>query len=340
MRGRIICLLMILLGLLQATSCRKNPYRIDISSIDLKLEINRLEKDLFSIDPDEIAEDVPVLKEKYGSFLQLFSYVINAGDIEDPAFGEYLTAFCTDRMNNEVYDMTMTIFPDIRGIEGELEKAFRHYIRYFPEKHVPAVFTCITGFNSSIIAGDSVLAIGLDRYLGADCEYYPRLQIYRYVAVRMTQDYIVPDCIYGWASSEWDFNEMNYGKENVIARMIHEGKLKYFAKCMLPELPDEIIFGFSRDQLKFCVNNEGQMWQYLVRNDLLFRTDHLTIRKLTGEAPFTGWFTNESPGRAAVWTGFRMVESYMMKNPRTSLEELMNETDIQKILDQAKYGPQ
>jgi hypothetical protein len=63
------------------------------------------------------------------------------------------------------------------------------------------------------------------------------------------------------------------------------------------------------------------------------------IRKLTDEAPFTSYFTSESPGRAAVWLGFRIIEAYMMKNPEVSLEALMRETDIQWILEKAKYNP-
>ena len=82
------------------------------------------------------------------------------------------------------------------------------------------------------------------------------------------------------------------------------------------------------------------MWQYLIEKNLLFNTDMLTIRKLTGEAPFTSFFTNESPGGAAVWIGFRIVESYMMKNATTSLDDLMKSTDIQQILEKAKYNPQ
>ena len=122
--------------------------------------------------------------------------------------------------------------------------------------------------------------------------------------------------------------------------MIHEGKLKYFEKCMLPGEADEIIFGFTQDQMKFCRNNESQMWQYLVEHDMLFVTDQFTIRKLTGEAPFTSYFTNESPGRAAVWLGFRIVESYMMQHPGTKMEQMMNLTDIQSILEGARYDPQ
>ena len=337
---RIIHVSVLLLLFLYLISCKRNPYRIDISSVDLNIEILRFEEELFPINPDEIMERIPGLKEKYGSFLQLFSFVIDAGDINDPLFAEYLVEFCTDRQNNEVYNSVTEKFSDISNIEDELGKAFRHYVWYFPGKTIPSVFTCITGFNSSIITGDSVLAIGLDRYLGADSEYYPLLQIYKYVAAKMTPEHIVPDCIYGWGVSEWDYDEMNYASENVINRMIHEGKIRYFMKCMMPELRDEMLFGFTADQMKFCRNNEAQMWQYLMTHDLLFRTDHLTIRKLTGEAPFTSYFTSESPGKAAVWTGFRIIESYMQKNPGTGLEEMMNDVDVQTFLEKARYNPQ
>jgi len=108
---------------------------------------------------------------------------------------------------------------------------------------------------------------------------------------------------------------------------------------MLPETDEKLIFGFNEAQMKFCLNNESQMWQYLVEHDLLFSTDQLTKRKLTGEAPFTLYFTNESPGRAAAWIGYRIVESYMVNNRGTSLESLMNNTDIQGILEKARYSP-
>jgi hypothetical protein len=92
--------------------------------------------------------------------------------------------------------------------------------------------------------------------------------------------------------------------------------------------------------MKFCRDNESQMWQYLVEHNLLFNTEQFTIRKLTGEAPFTGYFGKESPGRAAVWLGFRIVESYMIKNPSAKMEDMIKNTDIQGILEKAKYSPQ
>lgn len=339
MKIRISAFILIIITIGLSPSCKKNHYKVNISSIKTDIEIKRLEKDLFSLNPDDISDTVPYLKQKYGSFLQLFSYVINTGDINDSAFGDFLVRFCTDKQNNDVYSLTSKIFADVSGIEEGLEQAFRHYQYYFPERKAPAIYTCITGFNNSIITGDSVLAIGLDRYLGADCEYYPRLEIYTYLAARMTPDNIVPDCMYGWAASEWDFSFLKYPADNVLSEIIHQGKLKYFEKCMLPETSDELIFDFNTDQMIFCRNNEKQMWEYMIENDLLFSTDQFIIRKLTGEAPFTSYFTSESPGKAAAWIGFRIVESYMMKSS-TELNDLMTDTDVQSILEKAKYNPQ
>jgi hypothetical protein len=339
MKSVISILLIFLLIAPVVTSCKKNHYKINTSSIKVNIEISRLEKDLFSLDPGGIANAVPNLKNKYHDFLQLFSYVIHTGDINDPSFGDLLTRFCTDKLNNEVYASVMKLYPDVSTVEREIKEAFRHYLHYFPGKKVPDVYTCITGFNNSIITSDSILGIGLDRYLGADCEYYKRLEIYKYLADRMTPENIVPDCMYGWGASEWDFSALRYPADNVLSEIIHEGKLKYFEKCMLPESSDELIFGFTKDQFKFCRNNESQMWQYLIEKNLLFSTDKFTIQKLTGEAPFTSFFTNESPGKAAVWIGFRIVEAYMMKNPDISLNKLMTNVDIQSILEKARYNP-
>lgn len=331
--------LVLSLILISGASCKRSHYKVNTSKIDVDIQIKRLEKDLFTLDPEEIGSALPSIRNKYGDFLQLFSWVINTGDINNSSFPDFLVRFCTDKQNNDVYDLTMSLYPDLKSIEEELNGAFRHYLYYFPEKSVPAVYSCITGFNNSIITGDSILGIGLDRYLGDDCKYYPMLEIYNYMAIRMTPENIVSDCIFGWAASEWDFSVLNYQADNVLTEIIHLGKLKYFEKCMMPEKSDEIIFGFTTDQLKFCRNNESQMWLYLIENKLLFSSDQLAIRKLTGEAPFTSYFTNESPGRAAVWLGFRIVEEYMFKNPEIKIDELMSDTEIQSILEKSKYSP-
>ena len=320
-------------------SCRKNHFIVDTSKIKVNINIKRLEKDLFTLNPSEIKNKIPDLQVKYDGFLRFFGYVINIGEVSDSTWGDGLVKFCTDKLNNEVYTGTIMVFPEIKNIEKELTQAFNHYRYYFPSKKIPGVFTCITRFNNSMITGDSVLGIGLDKYLGSDCKYYPGLEIYKYQAAKMNPYNIVPDCMYAWASSEWNYKDMGYQTDNALTEILHEAKLLYFVKSMLPEHSDNLIFGFTAGQMKFCRNNEAMMWQYLVEHNLLFSSEQLTKRKLTGEAPFTLYFSKESPGRAAVWLGFRIIESYMINNKNTSLEDIMKNTDIQGILEKARYSP-
>jgi hypothetical protein len=320
-------------------SCKRNPYKVNISESEVKIELMRMEKDMFGISPADIPAAVPELNRKYGYALQLFSWVINTGDVTSPSWHQYLNAFVTSKMNYDAYNSVIGKYDDLSSLEDRLSKAFSHYAYYFPERHIPSLFTCVSGFNNSIIVGDSVLGISLDRYLGPDSEYYKMLGIYSYLTLKMDEPNIVPDCMYAWSVTEWDYEELDYGSKNLFSRIIHEGKLFYFVRCMLPDVDANEIFGFSQDQISFCIANEGSMWTYLVEHNLLFSVDQLVIRKLTGEAPFTSYFTNESPGRAALWVGFRIVEEYMKRNPSVTLSELMLMTDYQKILTGAKYNP-
>jgi hypothetical protein len=339
MKIKIFISIFVSFASLLVISCRNDHYKINTHGINVEIKIRRLEKDLFSLDPAGIKDKLPDLKKEYDGFLQLFSYVINTGEINDPGWPEYLAAFCTDKTNNEVYAKTIKIFPDVNEIESGLKDAMIRYIYYFPDKVVPLFYTCITGFNNSIIVGDSVLGVSLDMYLGADCAYYPKLGYYDYQCARMTASHIIPNCIYAWASTEWDFKNMRYQTDNTLSEMIHEGKLMYVTKCILADTEENFLFGFTNEQMQFCLNNERLMWQYLIEHDLLFDTDQFTIRKLTGEAPFTSYFTNQSPGKAGVWLGFRIVESYMSENPGITLEDLMKNTDFHKILEDSKYSP-
>lgn len=329
----------LLLFIIISASCRRDPYRVNLSGIDVNLEIRDLGGDIFGTPPNEMASKADELKQEYGRVLETYSKVIGLGDPSDERWNEAFILFATDLRNLDLWDSVRQVWPDAGRLKKELEAAFSHYRYYFPEKVVPEVVTCISVFNNSIIVDDSLLMVSLDRYLGGGSSYYPMLGIYSYQARKMTPDYTSSDCIYAWASTEWDYNEAGYGTRTLLNSMLHEAKLVYFTKRMIPSLPDTILFGFTGRQLDFCRSGEGMIWEYLLSKDLLFSSDAFLIRKFTGEAPFTSYFTEESPGRAVVWTGFRIIERYMNNNPDVTLAELMAMTDCQSILGGAKYNP-
>lgn len=322
-----------------SAACARNPFRVDLTGIDCKVTVRDLGSEIFDTPPPQLSAKADTLRNTFGKALNVYSNVLGLGDPADEKWKSSFILLATDLQNLALWDEVKRVWPSPEPLEQDLESAFRHYLYYFPRAEVPEIVTCMTVFNNSIIIDDSLLMISLDRYLGADSKYYPSLGIFEYQSRKMTPVYTVPDCMYAWASTEWDYSTMGYGPVTLMNTMMHEAKLLYFTRCMIPDLPDTVLFGFRQRQLDFCTENEAMIWEYLVSKDLLFSTDRFLIRKFTGEAPFTSYFTEESPGRAVVWTGYRIIERYMRNNPKVMLPELMKITNFQTLLTGARYNP-
>jgi len=81
------------------------------------------------------------------------------------------------------------------------------------------------------------------------------------------------------------------------------------------------------------------MWAYLIEKKLLFSTDRLTMDKFLLPGPFTKDFGRGSPARAAVWIGYRIVQSYMRRQKGITFQALMEEKDYIMILNRSGYNP-
>jgi len=295
-----------------------------------------MEQSLFTIPVDSIPAYIPRLEEQYGEFLDLYSNaVILIGSPNDPEYPAELTKFLTDTIMNRVYKRVMEVYPNLKDIETGLSKAFSNYRNTFPNRVIPSVYTLISGFNQSMITDDTILAIALDKYLGKNEEMYFLLEIANYKKQAMDRKYLTTDCMKAWLYSEFPQND---SVNNVLSNILYEGKIMYAIRQLLPQTPDSLVFGYTPDQMKWCRNNTAQMWTFMVEKRLLYVTDQQTINKLIGQAPFTALFTRESPGRAVVWLGYQIVNSYM-KNNKTTLEALLLLKDDQQILSKARFRP-
>ena len=315
----------------------KNRYETDVSDVSIDLEIKRLEEDLFNLNKDSIPIAIPELNKKYGEFFTLYNKnVVNIGGSNNRAYPGNLRDFLSDYDMNRLHDKIVDIYPDLEYIREKLESGFRHYKHYFPDKKIPAVYTFMGGFNQSIVIADSVLAIGLDKYLGRDCKFYDKLGWEKYRQKNMHKKKIPSDCMRAWGQTEWPFNDST---DNLLSNMLYRGKLFYYTKSMLPEEPDTLVAGFTEKELNWCVNNEENIWNYLIENKLLYSTDYMTINKMVNPAPFTSGFTKDSPGRAVNWLGWKIIEAYMDRNSGVTLRQLMVNHDYQAILTESRYHP-
>ncbi len=329
--------LLILVVAVLFSACNSQRDKIDLDKINVKIDIQRFDKDLFDVKPDSLKSSIPHLANKYGDFFNLFGEkIIGIGKVEDPEYLNYLESFITDKMVSETYTKVQQVFPNVDALNAEFTDAFKRFHYYFPKNAIPKVYTFVSGFNQSTVLAEGLLGIGLDRYLGSDYENYPRLGIPKYSINDMKPSKISSDCMRAWAIGEFPFND---SIDNLVSNMIYEGRLMYFTKKLLPDQPDSLIFGFSPNQMKWCEKNEELIWTYLIENKMLFIIDSFIINKCINDAPFTSGFSQESPGRAIVWLGYKIVGAYIKNNNETSFQKLMMERDYQKILNSSRYRP-
>lgn len=326
-----------LLLLITFTGCKNDPLKVDISEIDLEVEVQRFDRELFTVDFDTIDDAVSEFYDRYGDFFDAFNvHVINIGPASHRHYESYLSMFVNDPGNRDVYDSTQKVFRDMDGINSALTDGFKRYRYHFPGLTVPGIIGYVSRFNHKLFTVGDYVGVGLDQYLGRDCEYYDMLGTPKYMQYNMHPGKIPSDVVHVWATAIFSFND---SIDNLINRMVYNGLLLYFTDALLPGMPDELKIGFTPEQMEFCRSNEKQMWTYLVEHQLLFTTDPLEIRKLTEDAPTTYYFPPESPGRAVLWLGWKIVREYARRNPGLSVSEIVSEQDYQKILRGSRYNP-
>jgi len=304
--------------------------------VSVNQKIKHLDVDLLKLKTDELPVAVPELRKSYGDFFDIFTYqMIGIGGTEQPNFMQMLNSFITDTLVTQArLSVAQTI--DTLRFRKDLELAFKHYKYYFPEKEVPKVYTCISGFNQSIVVARNLLGVSLEKYLGVKSKFYEKLGLPAYKRRNMRPEKIVPDLMQAWADTEWPKSD----KENTLfSNMIQQGKVLYFLDAMFPEMNDTLKVGFTEKQLDFCRKNEAKMWTYLAEHKMLFTTDRMSIKRFIDDAPYTASFSEESPGRSGAWLGWQIVRAYMRAHPETKLPDLMNNQDFQRILNQSGYQP-
>jgi hypothetical protein len=307
---------------------------VNVKSVPVEITVQRFDLDLRAAAYD--TAQIPALRRSYGPFLEYFSAgLIAIGNSSGAEYARLLGDFARSPIVETAYHEVDAVFPDEKMLNEALTGGFKHLSYYFPDMLIPRVYAYVSGFNEAVMLTDSVVGVGIDRFLGDTCTLYDQLDFPKYQQRNMHPGRIPVVCLQAWLASEY-LPEDN-GEGNFLHQMMYEGKLLYVTRKCFPKAADTLIFGFASSQLAWCEHNEAGIWEYLLENQLLYINNQFTIRKFTEEAPFTSAFTPEAPGRAVNWLAYRIVEKYMKRN-KVSFSGLMR-CDAQVILKEARYNP-
>ncbi len=311
-------------------SCgKKDRWDVELPQEKVELKFTDISKDFFNLD-----NQLVTLKQKYPFLFDDHS--------ADPTPDEVWEKQRKDTIENGIYDSIQNVFAGAE-YKDQLNKLFTYYKYYFPKEMIPQVYTYSSGMQSiynPVIYGrkEAMLFIALDGFMGSQSQWYKKERVYPYMAKNMTPKNIAPLVVQAIGLEIVPFNPR---QQTFVDLMVDEGKKLILADALLPQTPDELKIGYTKEELEWAKSNEGDIWNYFVEQNMVFDTDKSIRERFLQPAPFSK-FLNEietdSPGRIGAWVGWQICRKYLEENPEITLEQFINQ-DTQVIFKESKYKP-
>lgn len=300
---------------------------------DVDVVFHRYEKDLFSLNLNQLSKGVESLYGKYPENL------IAKDSWKNPEMIQSLKGYLSDPTMKAIFKEVDSQYDDMSDVQKSLNEAFKIYLSHFPDASVPKFYTLISGMNfeiPSVFGYGNDLFVCIDMYLGKDFKYYSLAGMPKFIAQNCDRKFLALDCfskgmVYKHLPDKTPITSLDY--------MIEEGKKLFFTQVMFPNVKPQDIIGYSDQKYDWATQYEKQVWQHFIEKNMLYSKDEEIIRRLIDKTPFTSNFGDKSPGRLGAFIGWHIVSSYMQEHPETTLQQLFDMTDSQKLLTESLYKP-
>lgn len=317
---------------------KNNAPKIDSSKVGL--QFYRFDKDFQQEGTKNTKNRMLALRAKYNTFYDVYVYDLmrfaNAYDTTDRVYAN-INSFFEFKDMNQLYNLVQKAYPTTEVNDEEIRKAYAYSKIYLPRMKMPTkIVYCMSGLNVGAFTVDTdFVGIGLDMYLNNDTLYN---QVFpNYIAAKLRKEMMCQNVMKALYNNQYGDPYIATGA--LINCIIQVGKQQYYLEKVLPHIAEEYRFGYSYKQLKWCEDNEKQIWKYMADNDLFYNESEAEIRHFIGEQANTHGMPPESPGNVGAWIGYRIVSAYMeQSNNKPTLDELI-QTDSKTILAKSKYKP-
>lgn len=330
-----VCMLMI--GMTVGCNCNKNTKIVDVSDIELDMQLARFDQDMMAVDTNNIDAGVKELLQNYPDFMPLFCRdLMGFGDVEREyeKTTDNIHLFLTDPAVRRLFDSVQLAYPSLDPQNEKLEEALKHYKYYFPNAAVPKVVPFVSYFGWGAITYDTtVLGIGLDMYLGKEFGYPTTIPAF--VQKSLSEEYMVAQSMRVLTALQYDFKVEG---ETLLEGMITNGKQQYLLDLLMPRAAEFVKIDWTVEDINWCKANEPEIWKFFIEKDLLYKSNFQENKKYLTAGPTTAGMPPDAPGNIGTWVGWQIVNKFMENNPKVTLDALMA-MDAQQILAKSKYKP-
>ena len=127
----------------------------------------------------------------------LIEDVLRIGKVNDPQINTKFLKFYQDSTLQVLINEAEEQYANMDDINEDLTTAFKYLRKEIPNLEIPEIYAQIGSLDQSIIVGNGMIGICLDKYLGTDYELYltPEYGYTTYQRGMMERRFIVPDCV-------------------------------------------------------------------------------------------------------------------------------------------------
>jgi len=154
----------------------------------------------------------------------LIEDVLKIGRVNEQNINTKFLAFYQDSTLQALLADAEAEYANMDDLNRQLTDAFKRLQRHFPDMPVPQIYAQIGDFAQSIIIGDGIIGISLDKYMGENYPAYKKFYTYSQRRT-MTRSYIVPDCLCFYLISMYPLEDYEHQAED--AQDVHMGKVMW-----------------------------------------------------------------------------------------------------------------
>lgn len=176
----------------------------------------------------------------------LIEHVLRLGHMDEPDINNRFLVFFQDSTLQALIGDVEKQYANMSDLEKELSEAFRHLEEMIPIVQTPQVYAQIGSLDQSIVVGEGLLGISLDKYLGSNHPIYLRYGYTEKQRAMMKRDFIVPDCLSFYLLSLYPFIDQTFADEQAAKAYAdeHMAKIQYVVNKAMGRK------AFTRDKVK------------------------------------------------------------------------------------------
>lgn len=307
-----------------------------MSEQNYDLELFRLDMALFKAPKpsNEFKNWLDSSAQKHELFINRYCLdIMQVGKAGDSATAARLLQFREDTLWQGLQKDIESYYPNFDKEKQELSLGVKRLRSFFPNLAIPKLYTFNSGFNVAVYPGKEYLGVGLEWFLDTNNNYVEMLPPQVFPAWKrkhMMQDYLVSDALRGWILH--NFYDDYYFETDLLRQMVFYGKALLLTEVALDDATAAEVLKYSESQFDWAIEHQEDVWESLVKEELLFSTDFNQINRMTLDGPFTNTYGASSAPRLGWFLGYAMVAQYAESSGK-SLPEIINEHNEREILN-------